>query len=60
MEATVITPELLRQLTDDRHLRVVHEPVGERSTEEVEHEREIDTLRDMMYRLWNAEHQRRA
>jgi len=60
MEATIITPELLRQLTDDRHLRVVREPVGEHASEEADREREIDTLRDVMYRLWNAEHQRRA
>ncbi|MGV3636790.1 MAG: hypothetical protein ACO1NQ_03990 [Flavobacteriales bacterium] len=60
METSALTPELLQELTDERHLRVVHEkdhaPVDACAAEA----RELDELRDVLYRLWNAEHQRRA
>jgi hypothetical protein len=56
MEASIITPELLRRLTDDLQLCVVRGTEDRTEQECLATAHELEEIRDVMYRLWNAEH----
>jgi hypothetical protein len=60
MEARTITAELLRWLTDDRHLNEVRGTQDRKEQEFPTTAHEVEAIRDVMYRLWNAEHRNRA
>lgn len=60
MEAPIITSELLRRLTDDHHLHVVRATDDRNETESPITAHEVEDIRDVMYRLWNAEHPHQA
>gem|GEM_PF-5289375 len=60
MEAPIITPDLVRRLTDDHHLHVVRATDDPSETESPTTAHEVEDIRDVMYRLWNAEHPHQA
>ncbi|MBL7954963.1 MAG: hypothetical protein JNJ91_07970 [Flavobacteriales bacterium] len=60
MEAIITPVELLRQLTDDHHLHEVRGAEDGKEKEFPTTAHEVEDIRDVMYRLWNAEHRNRA